>query len=220
MILFLAIVAHIFGGNVEYQDPKKLTIVQIGDPILRKRARALLHKEILSPEIQDFIEAMKETMREAPGVGLAAPQVGESLQIVVIEDRREYHSYLTPQQLAERERIPISLHVIINPRLYIEEEEKAVFFEGCLSVPEFMGVVPRAKVVRVECLNEHAEPVTLEARGWYARILQHEIDHLNGVLYIDRAITSTLTNMENYDRLWRGKPIAEVFQMFSQEVLN
>ena len=191
----------------------KLEIVQIGDSVLRKRARSLTKEEILSSEIQDLIEDMKAAMRAAPGVGLAAPQIGRSIQLVVIEDME--HSHLTAKQLEERERQKVPFHVIINPTLIIEESETASFFEGCLSVPVVLGVVPRAKTVRVECLNERGEPVVIHAKGWYARILQHEIDHLDGTLFIDKAIQQTLTTGENYDKLWNGKPIQEICDSLS-----
>jgi len=190
-------------------DIEQLDIVQVGHPVLRKIARELSREEILSPEIQDLIQHMKTTMRAAPGVGLAAPQIGQSLQLAVIEDMD--HSQLNAKQLEERNRYPVPFHVIINPRLYIEEyADTAEFFEGCLSVPQFVGVVPRAESVRVECLNELAEPVVIHAKGWYARILQHEIDHLNGTLYIDRAQLPTLITMENYVKLYKDKSVREV----------
>ncbi|MBM3184299.1 MAG: peptide deformylase [Chlamydiae bacterium] len=175
---------------------KKIEIVQVGDPVLRKEARSLSLKEIRSQEIQDLIEAMKITMREATGVGLAAPQIGKSLQLIVIEDLD--HSHLTQEQLLERDRRPVPFHVVINPKLFIEEKETAEFFEGCLSIPDFVGVVPRAKKIRVECLNEKGEFTVIHAKGWYARILQHEIDHLNETLYIDRAIHGSLISKEEY----------------------
>lgn len=191
-----------------YETPK-LDIIQVGDPVLRKPARDLSHDEILSSEIQDLIEGMKITMRDAPGVGLAAPQVGKPIQLVVIEDADLSH--LSPQQLAERNRYPVPFHVIINPRIFIEETtDKVEFFEGCLSIPTFVGIVPRAESVRVECLNERAEPIVIHAKGWYARILQHEIDHLNGTLYIDRAILSTVITEEGYNKFWKGKSIKEI----------
>lgn len=185
-----------------------LPIVHAGDPVLRVQAKALSKEEILSPEIQALIEKMAVAMRAAEGVGLAAPQIGRSLQIAVIED--VHHAHLTREQLEERERRPVPFHVIINPRLYIEESETAEFFEVCLSVPEFIGMVPRAKAVRVECLNERAEPIVIEAEGWYARILQHEIDHLNGVLYIDRAHLPTVMTEENYLKIWKGHSPKEI----------
>ncbi len=187
----------------------KLTIVQTGNPILRKRARALSKEEILSPSIQSLIEMMRDAMREAPGVGLAAPQMGQSIQLAVIEDRSEYITDLPADQVAKRQREAIPFHVIINPKLSFVGNSSVEFFEGCLSVEGFSAVVDRAVNVLVECLNERAEPIVLKARGWYARILQHEIDHLNGTLYIDRMKTRTFTTAENMG-FWTGHSIPEV----------
>jgi peptide deformylase len=100
--------------------------------------------------------------------------------------------------------------VIINPKLSLLGGDTVDFYEGCLSVTGYGAVVRRSRRVRVECLNERAEPITIEAEGWYARILQHEIDHLNGRLYIDRMQTRSFTTMENVDRFWRGKGIPEI----------
>lgn len=163
----------------------RLKIVQAGEPVLRQPARALTAEEITSAPIRTLIEMMRDTMRDTPGVGLAAPQVGIPLQLAVIEDRPEYTRDLPAALLAERERSPINFHVVINPVLHLVGEGSAEFFEGCLSVAGFTALVRRFLVVRVECLNERAEPVSIEARGWYARILQHEIDHLNGTMYVD-----------------------------------
>jgi peptide deformylase len=174
-----------------------LPIVQIGDPVLRREARALTKEEILSPQVQELIAQMKKTM-SGTGVGLAAPQVGYSVQLIVIEDLEEYLTFLTPQQILERERRPIPLHVIINPRLTCAGEETRDFYEGCLSVPELRGVVTRARSVRVDCLDERGEPRSIFASGWYARILQHECDHLRGTLCLDCVQTRTLSNEENY----------------------
>jgi peptide deformylase len=185
-----------------------LSLVEIGDPVLRKTSKPLSKEEILSPEIQMLIEQMKETMRAAPGVGLAAPQIGRDLNIAVIEDMD--HGHLTAEQLKQRDRNPVPFHVIINPVLTPVGEETVDFFEGCLSIPKFMGIVPRAKSVKVNCLNEKGEPVTIHATGWYARILQHEIDHLNGKLYIDCAHIRTLMTEENFSKNWRGKSIQEI----------
>src|SRR5438034_4969505 len=160
-----------------------LKIVQAGDPVLREVGRTLSVAEIKSPSIQDLIVLMRDTMRDAPGVGLAAPQIGISIQLAVIEDRIDYTSAASEDQLAEQDRAPVDFHVIINPRLTPLGDSVVDFFEGCLSVEGFGGLVRRWKSVRVEYINERAEPVTVEAHGWYARILQHEIDHLNGTLY-------------------------------------
>jgi peptide deformylase len=187
-----------------------LEIVQAGDPVLRQRARPLTPAEIVSREIRDLIKSMRKCMQDAPGVGLAAPQVGLSLQLAVIEDREEYHKDVAPEQLRERERRPVPFHVIINPKIAETGGEKAEFFEGCLSLSGFLALVPRARTVRVECLNERAEQTVIEASGWYARILQHEVDHLNGGLYIDRMYSRTLTSLENWTQFWKGKPVSEI----------
>jgi len=188
----------------------KLEIVQAGNPVLRQFARPLSPSEINSREIRDLIESMRKCMYDAPGVGLAAPQVGFSLQLAVIEDREEYHKEVAEEQLRERERRPVPFHVIINPKFTEMGGEQAEFFEGCLSVSGFSAVVPRTRTVRVECLNERAEPITIEASGWYARILQHEIDHLNGALYIDRMISRTFTTLDNWAEYCKGKPIGDI----------
>lgn len=207
-IPFKAIVESKITYRSTPEAPPKLEIVKIGDSVLRKMARELSVEEILSPEIQHLIEEMKATMRSELAVGLAAPQIGKSLQIVVIEDMD--HSHLTLQQLTERNRFKVPLHVIINPRIHLNQVNIAEFFEGCLSIPHFLGIVPRAASVRVECLNERAEPIVIQAEGWYARILQHEIDHLNGTLFVDRAHPSTLMTEESYAKFWKEKSIQEV----------
>lgn len=188
----------------------QIAIVQAGDPVLRKVARIMSVDEIRSRATQDLIELMCETMRAAPGVGLAAPQIGESLQLAVIEDRADYINDIPPEKLAELKRSAVDFHVIINPKLTIVGNTKVDFFEGCLSVAGFAAVVSRGESVRVECLNERAEPVTINAQGWYARILQHEIDHLNGTLYIDRMHSRSFTTVQNADLFWRNRSIDEV----------
>jgi len=174
-----------------------LEIVQTGDPVLRRVGRELSVEEIKSSAIQRLIESMRDTMRAAPGVGLAAPQIGESIQLAVIEDRSEYIQDASAEQLEERNRSVIEFHVIVNPKITLLGDASAEFFEGCLSIEGYQAVVPRAYRVRVQCLNEKAEPLIIDAEGWYARILQHEIDHLNGNLYIDRMYSRTFTANEN-----------------------
>jgi peptide deformylase len=188
----------------------RLQIAQIGEEVLRAPANELSREEILSTKTQELIEHMCDTMRNAPGVGLAAPQVGVALQLAVIEDREEYHKRLSPAQLSERQRQPISFHVIINPRIISADNTGLEFFEGCLSVTGYSAIVPRARAVTVEYLNEHAESKRVDAIGWYARILQHEIDHLAGVLYVDRMHTRTLTTLENLEHYWNDLPTSDV----------
>lgn len=180
-----------------------LEIVQVGDPVLRQVARELSVEEIKKAAVQDLIKQMRDTMRAAPGVGLAAPQIGASLQLAVIEDRIEYQKDVPQEQLEARQREPIDFHVIINPKLRIIGDKSIEFFEGCLSLVGFAGKVSRGTTVIVDCLNERGEPIKLKAKGWYARILQHEIDHLNGTLYIDRMDTRSFTTIENADRFLR-----------------
>jgi peptide deformylase len=182
-------------------------ILQVGDPVLRQRARELRRDEIASPAIQDLIVRMRDTMRDAPGVGLAAPQIGESLQLTVIEDPPQLHAGMTPAQLAERERSAVAFHVLINPTLTVEGDEQVAAYEGCLSFSGFTMIVPRWRRVRVEALDEHGEPVVKIASGWYARILQHEIDHLHGVVCCDRMEPRSLTTQDNHLRYWRSVPV-------------
>ena len=184
--------------------------MQVGEPVLRKRARPLSVEEIKSAAIQRLIAEMRETMRQAPGVGLAAPQIGEPLRLAVIEDPKEFLDGAPEELLAERERRPVPFHVIINPEITVEDPGPVTFFEGCLSLNDFTALVPRAAGVRVSCLNERAEPVVINARGWYARILQHEIDHLNGRIYIDRMHSRSFMGVENYSRHWADMAISEV----------
>jgi peptide deformylase len=192
----------------------KLKICQAGEPVLRRRARRLALEEIKSPAIQQLIELMRETMRDAPGVGLAAPQVGEAVQLAVIEDTDEYQKMVPPHVLAERGRKSVPFHVIINPVIELDESARATFFEGCLSVDGYAALVPRATSVRVECLNERGEARLIEAQGWYARILQHEIDHLRGTLYVDRMHTRSFINKDIYAKLWHARSAEEVERAF------
>jgi len=190
-----------------------LKIRSVGEPVLRSRAKALRPEEILLPSTRDLIAAMRETMNDAPGVGLAAPQVGIPLQLAVIEDREENMKDLSREVLAERERKVVPFHVIINPVLTLESPAEIEFFEGCLSLPGLVALVPRARKVKVECLDEHGQAKLIRASGWYARILQHEIDHLSGALYVDRMRSVSLCSLDNFTRHWKGKTIAEVKQL-------
>jgi len=188
----------------------RLQIVQAGEEVLRASARELSREEILSDKTRELIEHMRETMRHAPGVGLAAPQVGVSVQLAVIEDREEYHKKLTREQLSARERQPVRFQVIINPRIVTSEGPNLEFFEGCLSVAGYSAIVPRARTIRVEYLDEFAQSRRVHAIGWYARILQHEIDHLAGTLYLDRMKVRTFTSLDNLERLSKDLPASEV----------
>jgi peptide deformylase len=119
---------------------------------------------------------MVETMREAPGVGLAAPQVNESIRLIVVEYGDEAD-----------EEIPPKLYILANPEITRFSEDTLVGTEGCLSIPGIQGEVERSEAVTVKGLNRHGRPMTVKAKGWLARIFQHEIDHLDGILFVDRA---------------------------------
>jgi peptide deformylase len=106
--------------------------------------------------------------------------------------------------------VPIPFHVLINPQLSIAQASEVTFFEGCLSLAGFVALVPRALAVHVQCMNERGEPLVLQAEGWYARILQHEIDHLNGTLYIDRMEARSFMSSMHYTRLWQEKAVEQV----------
>ncbi len=188
----------------------RLKIVQTGEPVLRQAARPLTAAEITHPAIEELIVHMRDTMRDAPGVGLAAPQIGLAIQLAVIEDREEYLKGIAPELLAERERQPVPFRVLINPVIVERSEETVEFFEGCLSVAGFSALVKRSRRVAVQYLDEHAKPQHLEASGWPARILQHEIDHLSGVLYIDRMESRSFSSLDNMGRHWKDLPVESV----------
>ena len=195
----------------------RLKIVQAGEAVLRQRGKDLSAGEIRSREIQNLIEWMRETMYDAPGVGLAAPQVGLALRLAVIEDKPENLKDVPADYLKERDRKAVPFHVIVNPKLTLDGSADAEFFEGCLSLAGFTAVVPRARKVRVECLDHQGEPKTIQASGWYARILQHEIDHLEGTVYIDRMRSRTFMSVENHNRYWKNKSSADLRKLIGWE---
>lgn len=190
----------------------RLKIVQVGEQVLRQRARPLLQQEIALPETQQLIVWMHETMRDAPGVGLAAPQVGLPLQLAVIEDRPEYSKDISADRLAERERRAVPFQVLINPRIVEQSEHQVEFFEGCLSLSGFSALVKRSRQVAVEYWDEQGQLRRTEAEGWYARILQHEIDHLYGRLYIDQMESRSFMSIDNLSRYWKDMPLQAVRQ--------
>jgi peptide deformylase len=127
-----------------------------------------------------------------------------------LKTAEEYHLDLTPEQTVERGRKPLPFHVLINPRIVGVDPTTVEFFEGCLSVAGYSALVARSQKVIVEYLNERAEPQQVEASGWYARILQHELDHLDGTLYIDKMQSRTMTTFENMKRLWQNASVADI----------
>ncbi|HEX6595466.1 MAG TPA: peptide deformylase [Acidimicrobiales bacterium] len=185
-------------------------IVQVGDPVLRRRARPVAPEEIGTPFLQELIASMRITMYDAPGVGLAAPQVGESLQVVVAEDEGEHLEIMSPARRAELRRDELPFTALINPMLEPVGDETEEFFEGCLSVEGYSALVRRFRRVRVEALDPAGRPFSMDVEGWPARILQHELDHLAGILYIDRMDARTFTTNGNLGRWWKARTAADV----------
>jgi peptide deformylase len=189
---------------------KRLPIVQLGHPVLRRPARDVTAAELAGPGMKELIASMKATMRKAPGVGLAAPQVGLGLRLAVIEDMPADDDDLTREERAARERESVPFHVLVNPVLTVEDATPVRHFEGCLSLTGYVALVARAHAVRVDCLDEKGRPRTLRASGWYARILQHEIDHLDGVVYVDRMETRTFMSADDLAEHWSGLEVEDV----------
>jgi peptide deformylase len=177
---------------------------------LRSRAAEVPAERIATDDFQKLVRRMIDTMRKAPGVGLAAPQIGVGERVVVLEDREALLARLTPAERAERLREPFEIRVIVNPVLTVLGDERATFFEGCLSVSGFAALVERALEVEVSGLDEKGKPLSWRVRGWPARILQHEVDHLDGTLYIDRMQSRSFGTNEHVKELYGGKPIGEV----------
>ena len=155
------------------------TIVSLPDPVLRRKARPVTR---FDSNLQTLIEDMIETMRAAPGVGLAAPQVNISQRLIVVE-------YAEHEDNEDMEEKPVKkkLYVMLNPEIIKTSEETVPGVEGCLSVPGVVGEVERFLMIQVKGLNRHGKPMKVKVEGWLARIFQHEIDHLNGVVFPDRA---------------------------------
>ena len=172
-------------------------IVAAGHPVLRSRA-APYAGQLDSETFAELIEVMRATMHDAPGVGLAAPQIGIPLQIAVIEDCHD----VGPDVARARERTPLPFRVLVNPRYTPVGPRTAGFYEGCLSVPGYQAVVTRAAQVRLECTDETGREIDEVVRGWPARIVAHETDHLHGTLYIDSAHMRSLTTSEMYGERW------------------
>ncbi len=153
-----------------------LKVARIAHPVLRSPAKPVPKAAFRDPLFQKLVDDMRETMYEYEGVGLAAPQVHEGLRLAVIE---------VPGG-DERTEAEVPFMVLVNPSITPLGEERENGWEGCLSIPDLRGVVPRLKHVQLEALDRHGKPYTLEARDFFARVIQHECDHLDGNVYIDR----------------------------------
>ena len=173
-------------------------IVELGDPVLRERAREVTPEELRGDAVQKLIDDMIETMRAANGAGLAANQVGETLRIAVVEVRPDNPRY--PY------KPPVPLTVIVNPVIEPLDDEVEQINEGCLSVPNLRGEVPRHMAIRVRYLDREGGEHEEERRGLTAGTFQHELDHLDGALFVDRVTDpATLSTWEQFERFHRAE---------------
>jgi peptide deformylase len=169
-----------------------LKVARMGHPILREIASEVPTDEIATPELQQTIDSMIETMREYDGAGLAAPQVHVSQRIVVMEVSHNPRYPDAP---------PIPLSVMINPQIRFLTERRVEIVEGCLSLPDLRGVVQRIAEIELEALGRNGEPIRERFEGFAAAVVQHECDHLDGILYIDRVSdTTTLSFLREFQR--------------------
>lgn len=175
--------------------PRFLKIARLGHPAIRRNSEPVTHQQLALPGVQALIDDMVATMRDADGVGIAAPQVHVPMRIIVIEVDGENPRY--PGQPA------VPLTMIVNPRIEAHGEEVLDGWEGCLSVPELRGRVPRWSRVTVSGLDREGRPLGFEAHGFFARVIQHEVDHLDGGVFLDRMPDlSTLTHLREWQRYW------------------
>src|SRR5215469_1132725 len=183
-----------------------LKVARMGHPVLRARAKSVDPAEIASPRIQSLIDSMFETMQEYQGVGLAAPQVHESLRLFVagFPPRRGEGA----KEADDEERVP--LMVLINPEIKVVGTATADDWEGCLSIPDVRGRVTRALEIDVRAYDRRGRRIDIHAKGFTSRVIQHETDHLNGVLFLDRMKSlETLTFLEEYSRYWNSRDVPE-----------
>lgn len=173
-----------------------LKVARLGHPVLRMPAKPLSRSDLKDRDTQRFIDDMVETMRDYHGVGLAAPQVHDSRRIIVIEEQRGDEEETKPA---------VPLTVLVNPVLTPLGGGTVEDWEGCLSIPDLRGRVPRWAAISVQALDRHGKPVAVEARGFFARVIQHEVDHLDGVVFLDRMKDmATLSFLQEYATYWRN----------------
>lgn len=174
-----------------------LKVSRLGHPVLRTKAQPIDPKRISDPNVQRLIDDMFETMHEYSGIGLAAPQVHEGLRLFVAGARARTFGAL----IDDGEEMP--LMALINPELTLVGASDQLGWEGCLSIPDVRGRVPRAPEVRVKAYDRSGRQIAFTAKGFPARVIQHEFDHLDGVLFFDRmASFESLTFLEEYERYW------------------
>jgi peptide deformylase len=172
-------------------------VVAAGHPVLRSVAQRCDREEIDSDEFQTLVKDMAGVMRDKDGVGLAAPQLGLGVQLIVMEDRTATVDKMDDWERKRQGREAFDMVVLVNPELELIGDDTACFFESCLSIPGYAGLVERHLKVRVTALDQFGEEFIWEVEGWPARILQHEYDHLQGILYTDRMERASFRSTEN-----------------------
>lgn len=170
-------------------------VARLGHPVLRQVGRELTLSEIRSPEIQRLVQDMVETMEEYGGIGLAAPQVHESLQLAIIGYEDENPRY------PEHGKQPLT--VVINPKITVLDDTEQAFWEGCLSIPELRGLVHRPRKIRVDFVDLQGQSRSITAEDFLATVFQHELDHLQGKLFVDRMKDTTkFAFLDEYQKYW------------------
>ncbi len=183
-------------------------ILHVGNPLLRERSREVTREELASPEVQQLIDDLIDTMRAADGAGIAAPQVGELVRITTIEVNQNPRYPYKP---------PIPLTIVVNPIIEPIDDEQFENMEGCLSVPKMRGRVPRWVNVRVRYLDREGNEHDEVRRGLAAGTFQHECDHLDGVVFLDRVTdTRTLTTWEMFERYHQAAFFEEMRQFVAR----
>jgi peptide deformylase len=182
-----------------------LKVARMGHPVLRAKARPLEAAEIRSTRIQQLIDDMFETMKEYQGVGLAAPQVHESVRLFVAGISRG-----TEEEDDDEDGEDVPLMELINPEISVVGRETVEDWEGCLSIPDIRGRVPRAQKILVRAYDRTGKRIEVRATGFTARVIQHETDHLDGVLFFDRMKEfGSLTFLDEFGKYWSRRDIRE-----------
>ena len=183
----------------------------MGHPVLRARAKPIDPADIKSPRIQQLIDDMFETMREYSGVGLAAPQIHQGVRLFVAGFPPRPRRADADDDDEDDEDMNVPLMAIINPEISVLTPDTEVDWEGCLSIPEIRGKVPRAREIEVKAYDRKGRRISLHARNFTARVIQHETDHLDGVLFLDRMKSlETLTFLDEFGRYWsRDRDVPE-----------
>jgi peptide deformylase len=182
-------------------------IAHIGHPVLRQTARPVTREELATPDMQRFIDDLVETMRDAEGAGLAAIQVYEPIQICAIEVRNNPRYPYKP---------PIPLTILVNPTLTPLDQEQFDNYEGCLSVPNLRGIVRRHVNIRVQAWDRHGNPIDETIRGLKAGTYQHEVDHLHGTIFVDRADPSTFATWTEFERHHKDAFVARIGELVAR----